>query len=146
MKRTTPIQAGVFTLLALLLASMPVEAQRGGGRGGPGAAAQLPQLITAAVEHSEDVGIDAGTLESLEALKSEVDEAFAPFQERLQAARGGGGGGGGGGRGAGMRELFTEIGEALAPFQVRFDALVTEAQRAALRQYVPRRRRGGGDR
>ena len=44
-----------------------------------------------------------------------------------------------------MMELMEEVAGVMAPFQKEFNALVTEEQRTALRQYMPRRgRRGGG--
>ena len=140
MTRITPVLSSACALFAILVSSTAVEAQRGGGggRGGPGAAAQIPQFVTAALEHHEDVGLDTGAVEALRELKVEVDEAFEPFQKRLEAARGSG-------DRSGMRELFEEMGGVMAPFAERFNALVTEEQRAELRQYVPQRgRRGGG--
>lgn len=140
MNRTKRMFSSLITLLVLLVVGMPVEAQGGGGRGrggGPGMAAQLPRLLAAAIEHKSEIGLDETTVAALEELQPQVTEAFAPYEERLQAARGSGDRGG-------MREMMAEIGEAMAPFVESFNALVTEEQRGALREYMPRRRRGGG--
>lgn len=130
-----------ITTLGLVIAlsgvATPVLGQGGGGPRGGFGGPRLQQMVSTAIEHQADLSITDDQMLQLNELSEDAAEVIRPLTEEMQAARQSG-------EREGMRELFTKLQEAEAPFVERFEDILSEEQRTALVEYLPVRRRRGG--
>lgn len=135
--RIAPTVVILGMAITLSAATTPLLAQGGGGARGGFGGPRLQQMVTTAVGHQAELSITEDQMLLLNALGEDASSALSPLTDEMQALRESG-------NREGMREMFTQLQEAEAPFVERFVEILSEEQRTALLEYLPRRRRPGG--
>lgn len=124
-------------VVALSGAATPLLGQGGGGSRGGFGGPRLQMMVGTAIEHQADLSITEEQRTQLDELAREVAEVVQPITEEMRSLRQSG-------NREAMRDMFSKLQETEAPYVERFEGILSEEQRTALLEYIPRPRRRGG--
>lgn len=135
--RIAPTVVILGMAITLSAATTPLLGQGGGGARGGFGGPRVQQMVATAVEHQTELSITDEQMLLLNALSEDAGSVLTPLTDEMQALRQAG-------NREGMRGMLAQLQEAGVPFVERFEEILSEEQRTALLEYLPRRRRPGG--